>query len=79
MEQDLIKVYTRFDEETETYCYNLFKIVKEIPDFIYGEKVVKKIEITPLSHNQQNTTDFNYYKLFSKEGISFVAIKKEGK
>ena len=38
MEQDLIKVYTRFNQETETYCYNLFKIVKEIPDFIYGEK-----------------------------------------
>jgi hypothetical protein len=77
MEQDIIKVYTRFDQETETYCYNLFKIVKEIPDFIYGEKVVKKIKITPLNHNQQNTTDFNYYKLFSNEGISFVAIKKE--
>ena len=44
-----------------------------------AKKVVKKIEITPLKHNQQNTTDFNYYKLFSKEGISFVAIKKEDK
>ena len=77
MEQKSIKVFTHFNEDTGTHCYNLFRLVTEIPKMINDEKIMQIKLIVPSEHNQQDINIYNYYKLFSENYIYYIAIKKE--
>ena len=79
MENNIIKVFTHFNEDTGTHCYNLFKIVEDIPEKLNDEKVLQQTQVIPSDHNQQDINIYNYYKLFSENYIYYIAIKKEDK